>query len=131
MTYKNKELRKLSRAELLELLLEQTQEVERLQQKLAEAEAALNNRHLKITAAGDLAHAVLDINGVTESVQAAAQQYLENISEMERQAKERCAKMLEEAEQEVQWIREHGCFSAEGVHIPEDSKRTEPGPEKN
>ena len=39
-----KELRKLGRAELLELLLEQTREFEALEQRLNAAEAALQSR---------------------------------------------------------------------------------------
>ena len=62
-----KELRRLSRAELLELLLEQTKEAERLRAKLIKAEEMLSDRELRMDNAGDIAHAALEINGVMEA----------------------------------------------------------------
>ena len=77
---KDKELKRLSRAELLELLLEQTRQRELLEQRLEEAEKKLADRQLRLEKAGDIAHAVLEVNGVMEAAQAAARQYIENIS---------------------------------------------------
>jgi len=101
----NKELRRLSRSELLELLLIQTKETERLQQKLRKAESMLQERDLKIQKAGDLAHAVLEINGVVESTQRAAQQYLDNIAALEARTKQKCDQMISEAKAEAARIR--------------------------
>lgn len=98
----DKELKKLSRAELLELLLFQTRETERLRAQLKAAEEALADRRLRMDRAGDLAKAVLDINGVMEAAQAAANQYLENMAAMERETKERCAQMLRDAERQAE-----------------------------
>jgi len=97
---KEKSLKRLSRAELLELLLEQTRQTELLQEKLQKAEELLNQKYLKVQQAGDLAHAVLAINNVMEAAQNAAQQYLENIAAMEAEAKARCEQMLRQAELE-------------------------------
>ena len=101
---KDKNLRRLSRAELLELLLAQTQEAERLQKRLQEAEALLAERHLKLQNAGDLAQAVLAVNNVMEAAQQAAQQYLENMAAMEAETKTRCQQMLEDARKEAAQI---------------------------
>lgn len=101
-----KQLKKLSRAELLELLLEQTREVENLRQKLTKAEALLSDRHIRVLEAGDLAHAVLAVNGVMEAAQAAAQQYLDNMVTMEEETRCKCDRMLEEARKEATRIRE-------------------------
>ena len=100
-----KEMKKLSRAELLELLLVQTRESERLQKRLERAAAELAERRLKIQDAGNLAKAVLENNGVMEAAQEAAQQYLDNIAHMEAEARQRCEQMLEEARQEAEQIR--------------------------
>lgn len=75
----DKELKRLSRAELLELLLAQMEENEKLSRKLQEAETALENRRIEIEAAGTMAEAALRINGVFEAADQAAKQYLENI----------------------------------------------------
>lgn len=93
----DRELKRLSRAELLELLLQQTREVERLQIKLEKAEAALRDRRIQIEKAGDLANAALQINGVMEAAQAAAAQYLKNIAAMEAETRSRCEQMLRDA----------------------------------
>lgn len=55
-----KELRKLGRAELLELLLEQAREFETLEQRLNAAEAALQSQQLQ------LENVRLDCGGIAE-----------------------------------------------------------------
>lgn len=75
----DKELRKLSRMELIQLLLEQTRELERVQQELAETREALNDRQIKIHTAGSIAQASLQINSVMEAAQRAADQYAESV----------------------------------------------------
>ena len=97
----DKELKRLSRSELLELLLQQTKEVERLTIQLEKTEKMLCNRYLQVQKAGDLANAVLAINGVMTSAQEAAQQYLDNIQQMEKDTSVRCAKMLLAARREA------------------------------
>lgn len=99
-----KELKRLSRAELLELLLLQTRETERAQARAKQLEETLSKRQLKIREAGDLAHAVLAVNGVMENAQRAAKQYLENIEQMQSETKERCAEIIEKARQEAERI---------------------------
>lgn len=109
-----KELKRLSRAELLELLLIQTKETERLRVRLENARNQLENREIQIRDSGNLAEAVLAVNGVIDAAQAAAAQYLENIARMEAETQARCQKMLEEAEQEAQRIR--NAAAAEAMH---------------
>ena len=102
----DKELRKLSRADLLELLLLQTKETEHLKQKLREMEEKLEQRQLQLATAGSLAEAVVGINGVMEAAQAAADQFLENIAAMEAETKQRCEEMLRAAAVDAQRILE-------------------------
>lgn len=75
----DKDLKKLTRMELLELLLEQTKENEQLRRELAEAKTALENKNILIENAGSIARAALELNGVFEAAQAAADQYLQNV----------------------------------------------------
>ena len=74
-----KELRKLGRAELLELLLEQAREFEALEQRLNAAEAALQSQQLQLETCGSIAEASLKLNGVFEAAQKAAEQYQQNV----------------------------------------------------
>lgn len=75
----DRELKKLSRADLLELLLAESRENEQLRAQLAEANARLASRQIEIENAGSIAEAALQLNGVFQAAQAAAEQYLENI----------------------------------------------------
>ncbi len=75
----NRELKKLSRADLLELLLKERQENERLRGQLEIASEKLADKYIKIEECGSIAEAALQLNGVFEAAQAAAAQYLENV----------------------------------------------------
>ena len=81
----DKEVRKLSRAELLEMLIDQSAELEACKKKLAAAEADLEDQKIAIDKAGSIAEASLLLNGVFEAAQAAAQQYLENVCRMKEE----------------------------------------------
>ena len=87
-----KELKKLSRAELLEMLIAQSKRADELQEKLEKAEEELHSRQLKVDEAGSLAEASLRLNGVFEAAQAASEQYLENIRLLNERQEEICAK---------------------------------------
>lgn len=91
---KIKELKRMNRAELLELLIAQMEENERLEARLNEAEAQLQNRQLVMDHAGSIAEAALALNGVFEAAEAAAQQYLESV----RNQEEVCRRMEEAAQ---------------------------------
>lgn len=75
----DKELRRLNRRQLLELLVEQAKETEQLQTELAQLKARLEEREIRIQESGSIAEAALRLNGVFEAAQAAADQYLSNI----------------------------------------------------
>lgn len=92
-----KELRKLNRKQLLELLLKQTGRAEQLQQKLNEAEEKLHDKELTETEAGSMAEASLKLNGVFEAADAAATQYLENVKRLS----ENSALIVKNAEEEA------------------------------
>ena len=102
-----KDLKKLSRADLLEMLIEQSTEVQALRERLAAAESALQKKELTIERAGSIAEASLQLNGIFEAAQAACEQYTENIrllsqrqndvcAQMERDARERTSALLSE-----------------------------------
>ena len=88
---KQPDLRGLSRGELLELLVQQGEEMERLQARLAECERQLENKKLALDEAGSIAEAAMKLNGVFEAAQTASAQYLENIQELLEEQKARTA----------------------------------------
>lgn len=86
----DKELRHLSRSELLEMLLAAAKENERLKAELEQSKAELRDRRIQMENAGTLAEAALQLNGVFQAADAACAQYIENIqrisAELERKA---------------------------------------------
>jgi hypothetical protein len=75
----DKEIRRMKRLDLLELLVAQGEEIEALRAQLAQAQAALDQRRIDVEAAGNIAQAALALNGVFEAAQAAADQYVYNV----------------------------------------------------
>lgn len=103
-----RELRKLGRAELIEMLLDLTRENEQLRNDLDEARQQLDSRAIMFENAGSLAEAVLHVNGVFEATQAACDQYAQNIQQqnaclekMEQETREKCERMLQKAKQDA------------------------------
>ena len=78
----DKELRRLSRKELLRMLIAQMEENEKLKSRLKEAQAELSDRKIIAQRAGTMAEAALRLNGIFEDADRAAKQYLENIRRM-------------------------------------------------
>ena len=108
----DRELQKLKRVELLQLLVEQSRELDALRQELAQARRELETRELRLREAGSIAEASMQLNGVFEAAQRAADQYLESIryqsehmekkcAAMEEAARLRCDQMLKEAEESL------------------------------
>lgn len=78
----DKELRRLSRSELLEMMISLTEENEKLKLRLEQVEAQFQDRRIMIDKAGSIAEAALQLNNVFEAADRAAQQYLENVRRM-------------------------------------------------
>ena len=97
----DKELQKLSRSELLEMLIAQTEENDRLKRQLNEAEARLKDRQIAIENSGSIAEAALSLNGVFEAAEKAAKQYLENIEHLSSRQEELYRDMQTKAEQQA------------------------------
>ena len=74
-----KDLKRLSRADLLEMLIDQSVELKKTKKRLRNAENKLGVREIAIDEAGSIAEAALQINGVFEAAQNACEQYMENI----------------------------------------------------
>ena len=103
-----KELRKLNRYQLLEMLIIQTERANELEKKLEEAQAKLDSREVQMTVMGSIAEASLQLSGVFEAAQNAADTYLEKVKErsaiMEADAQHRAEAILEEARLKAQQI---------------------------
>lgn len=78
---KEKELRKLKKIELYEILLAQSEEIDRLRTELEMTQEKLQQKEMTIAEAGSLAEASLQLTKVFEEAQKAADLYLYNIRE--------------------------------------------------
>lgn len=142
----DKELKKLSRVQLLELLLEQTRRADDLEQQLQNAREQLRSRSIQVEEAGSLAEAALELNGVFSAAQQAADQYLQNVrsrnvildearqeaqkiledakrraENLDRETEEACRRKTEKAEQDARryWTELTGKFTAYMEQHPE------------
>lgn len=82
----DKELQRLKRGELLEILLDQSRENENLKmqiegqkREIEELKGKLSDRKIQLDKAGTIAEASFQLNGVFDAAEKAAQQYLDNL----------------------------------------------------
>ena len=126
-----RELRRMSRTELLELLIQQGELIEQLQTKLSAAEKAVNaaekaakDRKLELTEIGSIAEAALKLNGVFEAADKAVKQYVEGVKRVsleqaavcerrEAESKREAERILAEARQESVRIRQEATLEAQ------------------
>lgn len=95
---KDRDLKKLNRAELLKLLIDQMTENEMLRDENERLNTKLADRQILLENAGSIAEAALKVNGVFEAAEAAAAQYLENIIRAQAFAQESAAVVTQRAE---------------------------------
>ena len=89
----DRELRKLSRSDLLEMLVDLSEEHNLVKQQLKAAEEKLNNRQIMIDNAGSIAEASLQLNGVFEAAEAASEQYMESLRSLSQRQDEICRRI--------------------------------------
>ena len=77
-----RQLSKLRRQELLQILVSQSREIDRLKNEIVKLQEQLNERKLKISSCGTMAEASLAVFDVLESAQKAADLDLENVRRM-------------------------------------------------
>lgn len=101
-----KELRRLSRADLLEMLIAQSEELREVKERLAAAETALASRVIEINTAGSIAEASLRLNGVFDAAQAACEQYVENVRLLHERSQLVCRRMEKESREQAERLLE-------------------------
>ena len=123
-----KELRKLSRSDLLELLISQTEENQVLKSRVDQMQNQLLDRRIAVDKAGSIAEASLQLNGVFQAAEKAAQQYLENIQRMSeeqdtigRNIREKAAEEAEAIRADAEKIRQEADAYSRKVHEQADA----------
>ena len=109
----DRELRRMHRAELIEIIYALKQNEDQLKAQNAALTAQLQDRQLRLESAGSIAQAALELNNVFAAAQAAADDYLHSVqaslpdthataANPLSQARRAAKRILEQAEQEVQ-----------------------------
>lgn len=73
------QLQKLKKKDILEIMLRQGEEIDRLQTRVAELEAELAKREFEMEKVGSIAEASLQVTDIFKEAEKAAKIYLENI----------------------------------------------------
>ena len=92
-----KELLKLKKSELLEIMLAQSKEIDSLREQLAEAEEKLASRRIAIKESGSIAEASLKLTQIFEEAQKAADLYVDNVKRKARMEEKKARQKAEEA----------------------------------
>lgn len=120
----DKEIKKLNRAELLEVLIKRTQENDALRAQLDAANAALEEASRELAkrsegfpdqewpqgsrsaqCPGNLAEEALRVSGILEAAQKSAAYYLKNIERMHAEQQQNCARIESEAREDAARLR--------------------------
>ncbi len=104
-----KDLQKLTRQDLLELLLEAEKENDSLRAEVESLRAEVADKQLVISKVGSIAEASLLLNGVFTAAQAAADQYVMNVKRVCEEKEERIRQsqdIVQKAELEAKQLRE-------------------------
>ena len=103
-----KELRKLNRYQLLELLIMQTKRADELQAQLEQAQQELESREIQMESIGSIAEASIQVSGILEAAQNAADLFLnaarQRTEELEREKTAEAALITENAQAEAKRI---------------------------
>ena len=93
----NNDLKKLSRLELLEILLEQSKRIEELEEQVNILNTEINSKKIEINEIGSLAEASLKVTEIFKSADEAANIYINNVKEKskeeEKKIKKECLEM--------------------------------------
>ena len=99
-----KELKKLSRRELVDIIYQLKKNEQEEQEKIAILEEELQEQRIRISVAGSIAEAAVDITRIFSTAQKTADLYLSEIAAMKEETEKECAKMLEDARTQAEMI---------------------------
>ena len=117
-----KELRKLSRRELVDIIYQLKKNEQQMQEEMTALQEGLEDRRIRLSMAGSIAEAATGVTHLFSTAQTTAELYLSEIAAMKAETEQECARMIEEAEKKVRDIMKDGekqfhnlnaCYRAE------------------
>ena len=100
----SKELKKLSRRELVDIIYQLKKNEQEMQDKIAALEEELQDKRIRVSIAGSIAEAAVDITQLFSNAQRTADLYLMEIAAMKADTEKECVKMLENAKNQAELI---------------------------
>lgn len=100
----SKELKRLSRRELVDIIYQLKKNEQQLQEQMAAMETSLQEKQIRISMAGSIAEAAMDITNIFSTAQITADLYLREITRMKEETEAQCAKKLEDATKKAERI---------------------------
>ena len=89
----------LSKNEMMMVMHDQEQEIEKLKSQVAELQAKLDGYEIKVSESGNLAEAAAKVSGLFEAAQLTVDTYLENLKKRDEQAEAAFSDVQKQAEQ--------------------------------
>ena len=100
----DKEFKRLSRAQLIEIIYQLQLQIDKLNEEKQALENELEDKRLRLQSAGNIAEAALEINDCFRSAQNAAEQYLNEIKAIREETDTERQRILKEAKSEAEAI---------------------------
>ena len=97
----DKEFKRLSRAQLIEIIYQLQLQIDKLSEQTQELESELKDKRLRLSNAGNIADAALEINNCFRSAQNAAEQYLNEIKAIREETEAERQRILSDAQAEA------------------------------
>ena len=100
----DKEFKRLSRAQLIEIIYQLQLQIDKLNEEKQALENELEDKRLRLQSAGNIAEAALEINDCFRSAQNAAEQYLNEIKAIREETEAERQEILKQARVEASAI---------------------------
>jgi cell division septum initiation protein DivIVA len=97
----DKEFKRLNRSQLIDIIYQLQLKQEELTAENEKLSKALDDKRLRVSKAGNIAEAALEIHNVMQAAQDAAEHYLEEIRRMREATEKNCQLLLEKARKEA------------------------------
>ena len=97
----NKELKKLSRAELVDIIYQLKKNEQEMQDEIEALKKELEDKRLHISNAGSIADAAMSVTNLFSTAQITADIYLREIANMKQETEKECAKKINDAKKKV------------------------------
>ena len=103
----SKELKKLSRRELVDVIYQLKKNEEQLLEEVEVLKQQLEDKRIGLSVAGSIAEAAVGITNIFSTAQMTADLYLNEISRLKSETEKSCTKRVLEAENQIATLNEH------------------------